>query len=582
MTTSFTFTQLRDEQCMAAWEVIGRKLTPIFLRDGQVSEVIMDGMEPDNPLWRSESEAEQTKRAHKVDRDKRTFTEGRARHINTVQAQQAMSADFMRKKNFVLLQEETKRQKEADKVLQAEVKQTEKAAQEDKKKKKQDAEKAQKYLTLLVELARQKSLNSTEEVDGDWACAMCEVSWDACFRAFDALNCKENEAGEWVCDECTLGWDKCACLFATPDTKIQREFLFKNWRECGIQKCKTSWCSQCRQLPSATSIQHTHEARAHPRTATVQATTKKRKAATLAKAEEDLAKHRAPPQKRKPKPVQPPPSTDLLPLPITSNPYNKCVDLLKNDAFVERSKSLFANLKTDFTLNELTNIDVLEKSVRLRLSNHVRLHTGMTPAQKTSYVWDYARENLAQGLAWRVMQRLVDISDVAIKSGDDMQRYMHLPNTGLFAPMPTEGTALFGCYLTYDSTNDVWVRSGKAVNLKNRKAQHDTAMTNLLKSSLFYQTFRHRWEELSWFATTAWTQQQACTSTTVMHMSKATVAGLERAKWGGVTKNRLQRETELAAYLCELVDDLLLDPRYTGYSEGPGFESPMCYVKARK
>ena len=136
---------------MAAWEVIGRKLTPIFLRDGQVSEVIMDGMEPDNPLWRSESEAEQTKRAHKVDRDKRTFTEGRARHINTVQAQQAMSADFMRKKNFVLVQEETKRQKEADKVLQAEVKQTEKAAQEDKKKKKQDAEKAQKYLTLLVE-----------------------------------------------------------------------------------------------------------------------------------------------------------------------------------------------------------------------------------------------------------------------------------------------------------------------------------------------------------------------------------------------------------------------------------------------
>ena len=310
--------------------------------------------------------------------------------------------------------------------------------------------------------------------------------------------------------------------------------------------------------------------------------TKKRKAANLAKAEEDLAKHRAPPKKRKPKPVQPPPSTDLLPLLITSNPYNKCVDLLKNDEFVERSKSLFANLKTDFTLNELTNIDVLEKSVRLRLSNHVRLHTGMTPAQKTSYVWDYASENLAQGLAWRVMQRLVDISDEVMKSGDDMQRYMHLPNTGLFAPMPTEGTALFGCYLTYDSTNDVWVRSGKAVNLKNRKAQHDTAMTNLLKSSLFYQTFRHRWVELSWFATTAWTQQQAFTSTTVMHMSKATVAGLERAKWGGVAKNRLQRETELAAYLCELVDDLLLDPRYTGYSEGPGFESPMCYVKARK
>jgi hypothetical protein len=69
----------------------------------------------------------------------------------------------------------------------------------------------------------------------------------------------------------------------------------------------------------------------------------------------------------------------------------------------------------------------------------------------------------------------------------------------------------------------------------------------------------------------------------MLYYSTYVLAGLNRSTWSGKTKLLMWRKGEMMAYLSELIDDLLMDPRNNTDSEAPGFEAPLgYYVRLRK
>ena len=60
-----------------------------------------------------------------------------------------------------------------------------------------------------------------------------------------------------------------------------------------------------------------------------------------------------------------------------------------------------------------------------------------------------------------------------------------------------------------------------------------------------------------------------------MPVTKEVGQKLDRAKWGGRSWVRSDRDAGMLAYLAELVSELLMDSSYTNYSEAPGFEGPL-------
>ena len=132
---------------------------------------------------------------------------------------------------------------------------------------------------------------------------------------------------------------------------------------------------------------------------------------------------------------------------------------------------------------------------------------------------------------------------------------------------------LFGSYVVWDNTHEVWIRSGKAISIATRIRKHSKDKDRL--DSKIYEVYRCEWDRLEWCNSFALRQDDVAAAASAMFVSEKVKKKLEAAKFGGKNKKAIDREYEMMAYLSELVDDMLMDKRHTWCSEAPGFEGPL-------
>lgn len=203
-------------------------------------------------------------------------------------------------------------------------------------------------------------------------------------------------------------------------------------------------------------------------------------------------------------------------------------------------------------------------------------HPKVGRAMSTSYVWDYARNNISKLLAWKIL-----LGQAEYRDGDSA--LPHHRHKSFLKPMTTDAweevdvadmkTKLFGSYVVWDKTAKNFVRSGKAINIYQRLRQHNKDKDS--KDSTFYLFWRTKWSRLSWHVSLGLDDTQTAAANSALWMSKDVAKQLRKAKWDGAKLTFEQREPRMMAYLSELVDDLLMDHTKTFTSEAPGFEGPL-------
>ena len=257
----------------------------------------------------------------------------------------------------------------------------------------------------------------------------------------------------------------------------------------------------------------------------------------------------------------------------TAPTYNeRTCTLVKDIDFQDFSRQFIKVEQTDFTLSELDRINKIDELVHSRLEAHISGHPRLADAKrKASYVWEYVRANASCMLALKVLQGHIDVcSEVALSS---MQCYMR----GIDSFVEFSGEdVLHGSYLVYDTQQEAWIRSGKAININKRIKGHTKDKDKEIhKDSLLYQTYKHRWGDLGWYNSFALQVESLPIAASALYVSDRVKVKLENARFGGGKKTPRDREFEMMAYLSELVDDLLLDKRDTWCSQAPGFEGPL-------
>lgn len=139
---------------------------------------------------------------------------------------------------------------------------------------------------------------------------------------------------------------------------------------------------------------------------------------------------------------------------------------------------------------------------------------------------------------------------------------------------------LFGAYVYYDKERGVWIRTGKAENMKKRHQEHsDEATKKLGKGSFktnnrFYLKYSFGlWQKIEGRVAVGWEEKDHAEVVSLFYWSPAILAKLKRSTvYGEGEEHLLKRQVAMVAYLFEHVLDLALDES-NRISDNPGFEA---------
>ena len=100
-----------------------------------------------------------------------------------------------------------------------------------------------------------------------------------------------------------------------------------------------------------------------------------------------------------------------------------------------------------------------------------------------------------------------------------------------------------GSYICWDHVHRKWVRSGKAVDFKARKKQHDLHVKT--KTSTFYVA----WMDLDFYTSFGFNRSERMVLSRAMYVSPYVKHQLGKGTWGGASKSGEEREMEMMDYL---------------------------------
>ena len=136
-------------------------------------------------------------------------------------------------------------------------------------------------------------------------------------------------------------------------------------------------------------------------------------------------------------------------------------------------------------------VDMLFEKLQVRLGGHISRK--VRPTQQSHYVWKWARKNLAIVTVWMVIVSHVK-DNIAVL---DESKCLLSPQKNRFFLCTNIESELFGCYLFFDTNDNIWIRSGKATGADGfggRLGEHKSrALSNLNNDgSLFYHLYPSR------------------------------------------------------------------------------------------
>jgi hypothetical protein len=293
--------------------------------------------------------------------------------------------------------------------------------------------------------------------------------------------------------------------------------------------------------------------------------------------------------------VSPFKSTDneTKPSEILSNPEKVALMLRVFDPNGKINIISFTTPMSDTDLERLGKAD----SLYLRLQSRLRAHmkTKVKLCQRQSKCLSWASKNLALVSAWMILTGHVkdDISCL-----DDSKCLLALPYGNKFLPCYNDELLCPGCYLYYDTINDVWIRSGSATaagdgtgkggGIGKRLKQHlARAKADINEDeSRFYALYpskmssrsnstlkRGTFESLQAYVGVCFTYENIPGCFSGKHGLLEHTA--EEEEWisniNFLGKSGEQKYMQMAAYLFELGYDLAL-AKIDNVSESPGFE----------
>lgn len=276
-------------------------------------------------------------------------------------------------------------------------------------------------------------------------------------------------------------------------------------------------------------------------------------------------------------------------------------DILSDNSKIDAICSIFDPQdhlkKVDFKIRPLTSdvsllvakADVLFDHLQTRLLTHVKLR--VKPSQRSHWCLQWARKNLAVVAAYMVWANHLkkDISCLSqtkcllAKAGDNFLCCTNIDATHL------------GCYLHYNTNEEMWVRSGSATGeggFAKRLMQHEKRAKDHRNDdeSRFYDLFPHSdsnrssnphkdglFEYLTPYIGASFSRDAATPvafSTDygdggIFFYTEEEKGRVSRANFSG--KNGEQKFKQMVAYLFELGYDLALSFRHN-VSKSPGFE----------
>ena len=239
-------------------------------------------------------------------------------------------------------------------------------------------------------------------------------------------------------------------------------------------------------------------------------------------------------------------------------------------------------------------VDMLFEKLQVRLNGHVSRKVRLN--QQSHYVWKWARKNLAIVTVWMVVVSQVKDNIAPL----DEYKCLLSPKKDRFFLCTNVESVLFGCYLFFDTNDNIWIRSGKATGADGfggRLGEHASrALSNLNEDgSKFYDLYPSKHSSRS---TNRGTSINGYYEDLVVAIAVAFDGGSEElanrfaknyddeggiffytadekksvlgTKFPGKDGNR--KFMDMVAYLFELGYDLALS-RSNNVSKSPGFEA---------
>ena len=272
------------------------------------------------------------------------------------------------------------------------------------------------------------------------------------------------------------------------------------WRKCNTDEksnCSVTWCRECYSI----GIEANHD-RLHHRNVKTQAVKHKVKsffnvidkqieAASTKVADDDKKAQKAKEEiSKKRKEMETPSYGVALDLPELEMPSNA----LDNKTFVANTPDAF-KVKLQFTSTEKQQLDRMYTATLVRLEE--LLHTDGDPRLPSSMTARFQKDNMARAFAWLAMLGQLDLTKPKRsweKNGLlKMPAELDLPIAGVKDgnKVSRTGTGVAGCYLVAIPVGNqlVWVRSGKAHDVRTRVMQHlrDVKKKAARTKSLFYR-----------------------------------------------------------------------------------------------
>ena len=136
-------------------------------------------------------------------------------------------------------------------------------------------------------------------------------------------------------------------------------------------------------------------------------------------------------------------------------------------------------------------VDMLFEKLQVRLNGHVSRKVRLN--QQSHYVWKWARKNLAIVTVWMVVVSQVKDNIAPL----DEYKCLLSPKKDRFFLCTNVESVLFGCYLFFDTNDNIWIRSGKATGadgIGGRLGEHTSRASSNLNNdgSLFYHLYPSR------------------------------------------------------------------------------------------
>jgi hypothetical protein len=533
-----------DKEMMAAFEGIAVAMTPQYHATGQASEADFDKHEPTNPLWSTLSKQERRKRKEGTTglaRDERTMCQRRSVVLTSEKAIAARLQAAREQEEYAAAQKDEKAGKAREDIGRKDKTRKIVAMQNEKKKAEKVALTKAAVWSSQLDLIATKSLTYAEPNDEECICLTCGISY-ACAE----------EHGPNMPDSWKEGWMECD--------------------RSGDCKGVVFWCPECRDAKDGIHI-HRHDMKVHAKKI------KDGHANRIKKQETKVDKAMKAAAGGVSIPATLPDAQEAVPLVLLGTPPHfdvACADLLNKGDFHTFCEQILDLDGKEFSLGEFTEIKHVEQVLLERLDSHIKHHPQITKANRTSYAFDYARQNCSRMLALKILLGQVPVASRAHDADGKYTCYLSQPSSWTVVN-PLSKEVIFGGYVVAHRLSNTFKRSGKAIDVNKRVRDHgkDKDKDSAAKSK-FYMSWRHKWGDLEWYYSLALNEQQKLQAASVMYVSPDVKSALTRAKWSGAKKKWEERAHEMMAYLSELIDDLLMDSHETATSsEMPGFEGPL-------